>query len=146
MTCLLGLPAESDAPVPRPVANAGPDQTVSVGDEVTLDGSASAPSRAGTLTFTWQQLAGTPVVLDNPHEPIATFLAPDSPTILTFQLIVTESTGRSAEDTTQVTVEGAPPPIPEAILYVANAAGGSVTAYGFDVPFQLDGDLPPAAN
>ncbi|HOO15985.1 MAG: hypothetical protein KBH81_08980 [Phycisphaerae bacterium] len=147
VTCLLvGCPPNPTPPVPRPVANAGPDQTVSVGDEVTLDGSASAPSRAGTLTFTWQQLAGTPVVLDNPHEPIATFLAPDSPTILTFQLIVTESTGRSAEDTTQVTVEGAPPPIPEAILYVANAAGGSVTAYGFDVPFQLDGDLPPAAE
>lgn len=143
---LVGCPPNPTPRVPRPVANAGPDQTVSAGDEVTLDGSASTPSRGGMLTFTWQQLAGTPVVLDNPHEPIATFLAPESQTILTFQLIVTESTGRSAGDTTQVTVEAPPPPIPDAILYVANVAGDSVTAYGFDVPAELDGDVPPAAE
>lgn len=50
-----------------PVADAGPDQTLTsfVGDTITLDGSASADINGDALTFAWSQRSGPNVVLSD---------------------------------------------------------------------------------
>jgi len=59
-----------------PVADAGPDQEVCEGDEVTLDASASYDPDIEPLDFTWTQLAGGAVTLEAADEAIARFIAP----------------------------------------------------------------------
>ena len=75
-----------------PVANAGPDQTVTLNSPVTLDGSASSdPDGHLPLTFLWTQTGGTGVVLDDPTACSPTFVSPANSSILTFSLVVTDS-------------------------------------------------------
>ena len=75
------------APPPAPPeANAGPDQTVSEGDLVTLDGTASTDPQGETLTFNWTAPAG--ITLSDPTSPTPTFTAPTGPASLTFTLEV----------------------------------------------------------
>ncbi|MFO0555034.1 MAG: M36 family metallopeptidase [Polyangiaceae bacterium] len=71
-------------------ADAGPDQSVSGGDTVTLDGSATSSPNPGALTFTWSQLDGPTVSLASKTTPVTTFVAPavTTPTTLTFELSV----------------------------------------------------------
>ena len=89
-------------------ADAGPDQTVNEGDTVVLDGSASKLSPGGIDTYRWQQTGGTPTVtLIDADTATATFTAPDvgvGGTTLTFQLTVSNISGKSSTDTTDITV------------------------------------------
>ena len=87
------------------LANAGPDQTVSEGALVTLDGSKSGGTN---VTFNWQQLAGPAVTLDAPTSARPAFTAPTLPggfgsQVLTFQVAVS-SGGESSTDTVDITV------------------------------------------
>ncbi len=102
-----------------PVAMAGPDQTVSPGDFVLLDGSASTDDdvirccalendliiRLGgeVRTFHWTQLAGIQVTLEGEDSVTPSFLAPDGPVELVFELTVTDDLGGSNTD--QITIE-----------------------------------------
>ena len=46
---------------PEPVANAGPDQTVTSGDDVTLDGTGSSDSQGGTIVaYLWEETTAVP--------------------------------------------------------------------------------------
>ena len=89
-------------------ADAGPDQTVNESDTVVLDGSASQLSPGGIDTYRWQQTGGTPTVtLIDADTATATFTAPDvgvGGTTLTFQLTVSNISGKSSTDTTDITV------------------------------------------
>ena len=89
-------------------ADAGPDQTVNESDTVVLDGSASKLSPGGIDTYRWQQTGGTPTVtLIDADTATATFTAPDvgvGGTTLTFQLTVSNISGKSSTDTTDITV------------------------------------------
>jgi uncharacterized repeat protein (TIGR01451 family) len=77
-----------------PVADAGPDQDVLVGDVVVLDGHGSAdPDGHVPLSYGWAQTAGLPVALDNPAAVRPAFAAPDVPATLTFTLAVTDAFG-----------------------------------------------------
>ncbi|MBN9168113.1 MAG: M36 family metallopeptidase [Myxococcales bacterium] len=90
-----------------PTANAGPDQTVSSGATVKLDGSRSATTRdAGTLAFAWKQTAGPTVTLSEGTSVTATFTAPPvtAKEKLTFELSVRDGLA-SATDTVDVVVE-----------------------------------------
>lgn len=119
---------------PPPIANAGPPSIIAeAATLVTLSGVGST----GTgLTFQWQQIGGLPVVLNGANTPTATFIFPFQPgvalLVLTFQLTVTDSLGRTATDTVLVMEERLPPapalsvvPIPEPpdlAAYVRNRA------------------------
>ena len=98
----------------RPIADAGTAQTVSSGDTVTLDGSGSSDANDDSLTYAWSQIGGDPTVtLSDATASMPTFVAPDlladaSPLMLTFQLIVNDSSEPSETDTVVITIN---PPI-----------------------------------
>jgi PKD repeat protein len=77
-----------------PVADAGPDQNTPAGAAVVLDGSGSHdPDGHYPLAYRWAQSGGPQVALDDPHVVSPTFTAPDTPTVLTFTLAVTDAYG-----------------------------------------------------
>ena len=94
-----------------PAANAGPDQTVTTGDLVTLDGRRSRDPDRDPLTYKWRQVpgvGGTSIGTGpNPltSESTYTFEAPEGPVALSFKLTVTDSFGESASDVMNVTVK-----------------------------------------
>jgi hypothetical protein len=119
-----------------PVANAGPDQTVLMGDAVTLDGSASSDVDGDPLTFSWSFSsvpAGSTAALDTADPVHPTFLVDVAGTYVV-QLIVNDNNADSAPDTVDITTGNSPP--------VANAgppqgAGGCFVAtagYGVKPP------------
>jgi hypothetical protein len=85
------------AMIQPPIPSAGPTQTVPSGSTVTLDASGSVDPNVPALAmiYTWQQIAGPSVLLQNtdPMLPINKFVAPtlpagSLPVVLTFQLAV----------------------------------------------------------
>ncbi len=59
-----------------PTARAGADQTVAVGDLVTLDGSNSESNGGSIKSYSWSQTGGTAVTLTDANKARATFMAP----------------------------------------------------------------------
>lgn len=91
-----------------PVANAGADSAVFVGNSAVLNGSASADSDGTLVSYAWTQTAGTPAVtVTTPSAATAGFVTPvvTSNSLLTFQLLVTDDRGATHADTVQVTVQ-----------------------------------------
>lgn len=113
---------------PAPVqANAGIDQRVLFGSEVTLDGSNST----GLITsFNWTQTAGTPVTLNNPTSATPTFIAPNSAETLTFSLTVTGESGSSTDSVNIEAAEFIPAPIVDAGIDQIVQQGSAVTLAG----------------
>lgn len=88
-----------------PVANAGPDQTVTSGFlVVTLDGSAS---EGDIGSFSWAQTGGPTVSLNGANSAVATFMAPfvASAVTLSFQLTVVSGGNQADTDSTSVVVQ-----------------------------------------
>ncbi len=75
----------------KPVADAGPNRTVSAGSRVRLYGSSTDPDGDG-LTYEWRQVSGHTVVLENPYAERATFVAPEvtERAVLGFELVVSD--------------------------------------------------------
>jgi hypothetical protein len=93
----------------RPIAQAGADQNVNVGIEVTLDGSRSVDIDEGDeVTYQWEQTAGSQVALSGTTDAKATFTA-DTIGLRTFRLTVNDG-AFSSEDTIDIQVdpEGTP--------------------------------------
>ena len=94
----------------EPTANAGDNQSITSGVEVTLDGSASSDSEddiAGTaLSYNWVQTSGATVTLSSTNTITATFTAPDvgAETTLVFTLTVTDSDGASSSAEVTITL------------------------------------------
>lgn len=89
-----------------PIADAGPDQTVAIGDTVKLDASKSKDPDGDPITFEWTQIDGPAVTLDKPQSPIVSFVAPTvtTSTSLTFRVKVTD--GKAwASDAVVITVD-----------------------------------------
>jgi hypothetical protein len=91
-----------------PVAAAGMDQLVDLGDTVTLNGSGSHDPEGTTLDHSWAQTAGPDVTLTGATTATPTFTAPEGPVTLTFTLTVTDDAGLTATDTVDVVVNGKP--------------------------------------
>jgi hypothetical protein len=87
----------------KPVANAGPDQTVTPGAVVTLDGSNSVGS---IQTYSWAQTGGPSVALTDANTARATFVAPNVAVAvtLTFRLTVVNSVNQADIASTNVAV------------------------------------------
>jgi uncharacterized membrane protein len=101
-----------------PVADAGPDQLVDAGVEVSLDGSGSSdPDGNLPLSYGWAQVGGTPVSLQDGGTVAPRFTAPDVSDTLTFTLAVTDSLGLAdpTPDTVVMTINDPDPP---RILYL----------------------------
>lgn len=123
-----------------PVANAGSDQSVSVGTVVTLDGSASSDANGDTLNYQWAltvRPAGSTAVLSDTGAVKPTFRA-DVAGSYTATLTVSDGKSTSAPDTVSVvasTANAAP---------VANAGPDQSVVTGSVV--TLDGSASTDAN
>lgn len=86
----------------QPIANAGPDQTISPGTTVTLNGAGSfTPNPGATIvSYSWVQTSGTAVSLNGANTATPTFTAPSVRTSLSFSLTVTDSTGAVSNPST----------------------------------------------
>src|SRR3954469_10456575 len=73
-----GGSSPSPSPNTVPVANAGPNQSVTAGAQVTLNGSASSDSDGTIASYIWSQSAGTAVMLSSTTAVQPTFTAPSA--------------------------------------------------------------------
>jgi len=94
----------------RPVAYAGEDQTVSVGEEVTLDGSGSYDPEGKNLGYKWFPFDGPEDIPENAEvyiksylSKIATFFS-DYPGTFVLLLVVTDGNKDSKPDKITITV------------------------------------------
>jgi hypothetical protein len=89
-------------PPGTPFAEAGTDQSIRAGAEAVLDGSASSDPEGQALSYQWTQLAGPTVTLDDAKAIKPRFKAPrlGNNTVLTFQLVVTDSDGNVSDAAT----------------------------------------------
>ena len=120
----------------QPVANAGADRSVTAGDLVTLDGTASADADGELLTYRWAILArpaGSTAALSDSTAAQPAFTADLGGTYLV-QLIVNDGHVDSGPDTT--TISSVPAPVPNAAP-MANAGPDQTKSAGQTV--TLDG-------
>jgi hypothetical protein len=91
----------------QPVAEAGPDQTVTEGSVVTLDASQTTAGGGGASRYTWIQVSGPVVALVDEHAEKPTFTAPNVLTdaVIEFKLVVSDGDAIST-DAVSITVRG----------------------------------------
>jgi len=96
-----------------PVADAGPDQNATIGDEIILDGSKSYDADDVEIkAYKWSQTGGVPVELSDATAQRPVFSVPasaDKGDPLTFQLTVTDSGGLQGKDSSQAYVQSLGP-------------------------------------
>ena len=128
----------------RPGADAGPDRLSHPSQTVSLDGSGSYDALGRPLTYSWAQLSGPPVTLQNALSAQATFVAPHialggNSQVMTFEL--TTRNGLAASFDT-VTVVNSP-------WDAATADAGPPQTVESNATVQLDGtgsSSPAAAS
>ena len=129
-----------------PTADAGSDQTVDEGTQVTLDASASDDPDGDQLGYTWTQTAGPDAGLSQSDGETTTFTAPDvdGDTTLTFEVSVSDG-DLSDTDTVPVTVQNTDtPPAEGEVVYRVNAGGSEVAASDDGPAWSTDTDGSPS--
>lgn len=126
-----------------PVADAGTDQTVSLGDTVTLDGTGSSDADGDALTFAWQIISAPPAssaALSDDTAAMPTFIA-DAAGTYTVQLIVNDGKASSApDDVVVITAPGNTAPVANAGPDQTVTLGATVTLDG-SASSDVDGDV-----
>ena len=130
----------------KPQANAGEDQTVTSGNNVSLDGSGSADSDGAIVSYTWQQqiMGEEPAVeLTNANNAEAGFVAPavTGVTQLHFLLTVVDDDNASSNDQQIVTVQPGDTP-PDNQAPTADAGEAQVVLSGEQVLLAGSGSDP----
>lgn len=129
--------ASSNTP---PVADAGPDQTVTVGQTVTLDGSASSDADGDPLAFTWlfvSKPTGSAASLSDPAAVNPTFFV-DRPGSYTIRLVVNDGRVDSAADIVIVSTINSRP--------IANAGPDRTATIGSTVTLDGSHSSDPDGN
>jgi mono/diheme cytochrome c family protein len=106
-----------------PTADAGPDQSTTVGTAVSLDGTGSSDADNDPLTYAWTLVsapAGSNAALPDPADTEMVFITPDVAGTYVVQLIVNDGTADSAPATVSITATAAGPD--GATLFSANCA------------------------
>ncbi len=117
-----------DTPPNRPpAADAGPDQTVREGSEVSLNGTATDPD-GDSVSYMWNQTSGPPVELLGADTPSPSFTAPEvsSDAVLAFEMAAGDGLD-STTDTVRVTVRDAPDASHFVTTWKTKTAGESIT-------------------
>lgn len=99
---LMALCCQPPTPQP-PIADAGPDASVFVGETVVLDANGSIEPTGGPLDFQWVQSEGPDVIIANTDEAVASFV-PTQEGDYRFRVTVTNSAGLSSSDDVGVRV------------------------------------------
>jgi hypothetical protein len=101
------LPVGSNLP---PTAYAGPDQSVSVGDNVRLDASGSSDPDGDAVVFAWTQVSGPVVTIDHADDAVA-FVAVAQAGTYVFRVTVSDAE-YTDDDTVVITVTEADDVVP----------------------------------
>jgi hypothetical protein len=121
----------------QPVANAGPDQTVHVGDTAQLNGAASSDADHDPLTFNWAlttRPTGSAAALKGPTTVTPSFLVDKAGTYVA-QLIVNDGTSDSNPDTISLSTVNSRP--------VAVAGPNQTVHWGATVQLSGSGSSDP---
>lgn len=138
---LLGGCSSPSAPPPNapPVAVAGPDQSLPLGQAAVLDGSASSDPEGATLTYQWTAALGNPASIALPQNARVS-LAPALPGTYWFYLRVSDGDQLSAPDSVAITLTGSLNQAPVA------EAGLPALSYTLDAPAPLPLDGSGSAD
>ncbi|MGF1527559.1 MAG: PKD domain-containing protein, partial [Candidatus Competibacterales bacterium] len=122
-----------------PVADAGADQSQTVGSAVSLDGLGSFDDDDDTLSYLWTLTppAGSAATLDDPTDPTPQFTA-DVTGTYTASLVVNDGQADSAVDEVVITVLSGPDPTPP----TANAGPDQTVTVGTQVTLDGTGSAP----
>ena len=127
-----------------PVANAGTDLALDVGQSAQLNGTTSSDPDSDALSYAWSQTGGATVTIGGATTAQPIFTAPGQPGTLIFQLIVTDSEGLpSPADTVSVVVNelaigglgassNAPTVLGQTTSFTATLITGSNVSYSWD--------------
>jgi hypothetical protein len=117
-----------------PVADAGDDQNINEGQQVTLYSIDSIDPDGTIAAWQWKQISGTPVTLSSSTVAQPTFIAPyvnQEGASLTFELTVTDSQGLKSSDSVIINVLWVnDPPVANAGSDQSVTSGKSVTLNG----------------
>ncbi len=108
----------------KPIANAGPDQTVGLATLVKLDGSQSSDPDGSIVKYAWSQTGGSHVTLAGANTATPSFTTPatlQGQAPLVFKLTVTDNKNATGTDTVKITLKPLPPPVK---LKVSKTGGG----------------------
>ena len=134
-----------------PVADAGPDQNSTIGDEVVLDGSKSYDAEDNEIkAYKWSQTSGVPVELSDATAQRPVFVVPtgaDKGGPMTFELTVTDSGGLQGKDSSQANVQSLSPALHVSMISMElKQKGPSVEASAYVTIVDEFGNIAKGAN